>query len=474
MLRGGGRGRHGSAATHSPVALRAVPHARALATAQATAERLRGDNKKEQNFIRQLPSSMRVELYGLMFKELKLADCGLEGVVSPFAMATMAANVWPAVFLPKQVIVNAFARVAEVYVLQNGSLRLSGGVSKGATQVAERRGANNRGNSIMPSRSICNASSSRTRGSVAGSSKHTTKAASNFSLPVQLPGAECSRFRILERPGCLVGSCDPAPSPYIIESIKLSHVLVLDSKTALGIMAEADASAVRAAVKRQEKISVDYLKAVKRKAGGQGGDDEAPDDRLGAPPAGAVARGRTSVCRRNTCVQMQRRFIKRKEMAMSAEQTTLSRLFDSKEAESLQEISFTLHETLGDWHDSMRQSGNALKAALEAARSRKLGGGAGLAGGAGGVGGGGGSASDSSGAPAAPKSPGCATTASTTLSCVSSAVAESSEDFEDLSPVATRVESFSLPPGAAPDGAPAYGSNVESESFTDKHEEAPA
>ena len=81
---------------------------------------------------------------------------------------------------------------------------------------------------------------------------------------MQLPGAEGSRFRIMERPGSLVGSVTAIRSPFYIESIKLSHVLVLDGPSTLNLMGAADSAALAAAVASQQTASVDYLKGKRR------------------------------------------------------------------------------------------------------------------------------------------------------------------------------------------------------------------
>ena len=114
---------------------------------------LRGDNIKEQLLVARLPQNIRVEVLSLMFKELRRAECGLEGSVSLYAMAALATHCWPAVFLAKQVIVNANAVVADVYILQHGSLRLSGGVSCGSTQQVTSTSATDRQSSVKRSSS---------------------------------------------------------------------------------------------------------------------------------------------------------------------------------------------------------------------------------------------------------------------------------------------------------------------------------
>ena len=84
------------------------------------------------------------------------------------------------------------------------------------------------------------------------------KAACALSLPVSLPGAEGGRFQILEREGSLLGSLDPCRAPFIVEALKLTHLLVLDGSV-LGKLVAADAEALRHVVKTQQQKHVDYL-----------------------------------------------------------------------------------------------------------------------------------------------------------------------------------------------------------------------
>ena len=353
-------------------------------TAAATEQRLPGDNAREQNLIKTLPSNLRVELLSGMFVELRRSECGLEGRVSPYAMSTIAAQCWPAVFLARQVLVNANSYSADVFILQHGSLRLSGGVSKGATTQPMARGASNRGKSIK-SRSVCAANSSRggREGTslAAGSSKHTTKAASNFSLPVQLPGAECSRFRILERPGSLVGSCEMAPAPFIIESIKLSHVLVLNAPAALKLMPAADAQAVRLAVKRQQAISIDYLTGKKRMTNEEMDQRVAEEMASGASgvrmstvgPRPRLHGGRGSI---GSMTYAQAKTMQHKASAhdavMTRQDAALRSVMDGDEAVSLEKRATMLRESLRDINTLMVKPADQLREAIES-RRRQLG-----------------------------------------------------------------------------------------------------
>lgn len=253
--------------------------------ASAKAARLKGDNVKEQQIIKMLPNSLRAELWRAMYKELTTPDCGLEGRISHGAMAQIAAACWPAVFLPRQVLVAAYAVTSELFILQRGSLRLSGGVAMGANKPGvggSGMGAGGRvdrwmrqGNGDRTS-FAAGGRTSRALGSMTGGSKkrasrfsvsqQSTKNASAFSLPVQLPGAENSRFRILEREGAMVGNYQAYRSPFIVEAIKLSQVLVLDAGEVLGQMSETDAAAVKSAIKSQLEISIENLTGARRKA----------------------------------------------------------------------------------------------------------------------------------------------------------------------------------------------------------------
>lgn len=354
----------------------------AWSNASASAERLPGDNIKEQGLIKTLPSNIRVELLSGIFQELRRPECGFEGRVSPYAMATIAAQCWPAVFLAKQVIVNAASVTADVYILQTGGLRLSGGVSKGATNTMARSAGSRK--SIKPkSRSICVSDSSRTRGQ-SGSSKHTTKSASAFSLPVQLPGAECSRFRILERPGSLVGSCEMTPSPFIIEAIKLSHVLVLNAPAALKGMAGADAEAVRLAVKRQQTISIDYLTGQKRRTSEEM--EARVREELAAGTSGArfvckPGRQRKSGSGRGSIGAMTFAQVEAMQKKASAEEaaedalraskvSALRHVMDGDEAVALELRTQRMRESLRDMHTLMQPQAEKLREAVEAHRKR--------------------------------------------------------------------------------------------------------
>ena len=83
----------------------------------AREERLQGDNLKERSLVQVLPVGMRVELLRSMYTELTTAECGLEGRCSRLAMAQIAAACWPAIFLPKQVLVAASALSSEVFLV---------------------------------------------------------------------------------------------------------------------------------------------------------------------------------------------------------------------------------------------------------------------------------------------------------------------------------------------------------------------
>ena len=75
-----------------------------------------------------------------------------------------------------------------------------------------------------------------------------------------------SRFRILERGGAMVGNYETYRSPFIVEAIKLSHVLVLDAPTVLAQMPAADAATVKAAITRQLQPSIEALTGNRRKS----------------------------------------------------------------------------------------------------------------------------------------------------------------------------------------------------------------
>ena len=243
-------------------------------TASASAERLKGDNIKEQQVLRMLPHNLRAEVWRVMYKELTAPDCGLEGHISNGAMAQIAAACWPAVFLPRQVLVAAYAVTSELYILQRGSLRLSGGVALGST------GPGGRGSIVggmthssridkwmrqgYGDRNSIGGAGGASRQSRA-CSRQTTKNAASFALPVQLPGAENSRFRILERGGAMVGNYETYRSPFIVEAIKLSHVLVLDAPKVLAQMPAVDAATVKSAITRQLQLSIEALTGNRRK-----------------------------------------------------------------------------------------------------------------------------------------------------------------------------------------------------------------
>jgi hypothetical protein len=243
--------------------------------------RLRGDNKKEQQLVAQLPTNLRSELLCTMYNELLTPDCGLWGRISKEAIGQIASACWPSIFLPRQVLVAAGAMTSEVFILQHGSLRLSGGVAQGIAGRGEetrrdrehsrksiftggdgRRAVASRATSILTG--IRGRASVSPGGGTSIAARSMTKAASAFSLPAALPGAEGSRFRILERPGSVVGSVEVGRAPFIIEAIKLSHALVLDAPSVLARMAEVDAHAVRSAINAKQNAAIEYLRYTRR------------------------------------------------------------------------------------------------------------------------------------------------------------------------------------------------------------------
>ena len=270
------------------------------AGASATHARFKSDDKKEKDFVQLLPAALRSEVFGCIFPELRTHECGLEGRISAHAIAVIAAHCWPAVFLHQQVLLNAKSRSPDVFVLQHGSLRLSGGVSIGQASLSASRSAEKLGGGEPKAKfkEMDGRPGSKEGRSGAASVfvMRSQKNAAAFSMPALLPGAEGSRFRVLERPGSLVGSCDMSPHPFIVESLMLSHVLVLDTRSALKAMAGADASAFKEAVKAKEKVSVDYLKGVRRKTGFVAGamaaapaDDDDDDSESVGPPSSAAS-----------------------------------------------------------------------------------------------------------------------------------------------------------------------------------------
>ncbi len=235
------------------------------ATTASREEKLQSDVAKEQTLLRSLPRALRIELAAATRAALSTSDCGLASRVSPAALAELAIAAWPAVFVPRQVLVAADAMSAELFILQRGSLRLSGGVAAGAGSHAGFKKQRERACEAPNARRASGGSSAATTVAMGGrASSGAIKRASALSLPVSLPGAETSRFRVLERPGALTGTVDMCPAPFIVESLKLSHVYVLSGPLLLRRLEPADASAVRVAVAQQQRKHVEYLASTRR------------------------------------------------------------------------------------------------------------------------------------------------------------------------------------------------------------------
>ena len=152
-----------------------------------------------------------------------------------------------------QVLVAADAISDEVFILQRGSLRLSGGVAAGAGCHSGFKRQRER---------ACETKSTGRASAAQANPRHSqrvSKSARSLALPVSLPGAETSRFLLLERAGALAGSLNAAASPFIIDALKLSHVLVLDGPSVLRQLPAPEAAAVRASVRAQQQRHIDFL-----------------------------------------------------------------------------------------------------------------------------------------------------------------------------------------------------------------------
>ena len=73
------------------------------ATTSAHEEALKMDVARDQALLGMLPRGLRAELVRAMHTDLFGANCGLEGIVTDWAIAELVHSMWPAIFLPQQV-----------------------------------------------------------------------------------------------------------------------------------------------------------------------------------------------------------------------------------------------------------------------------------------------------------------------------------------------------------------------------------